>query len=57
MLRIGVVGTPDDLVARLEGLIAAGVRHCSFGPPLGPDPLAAVATIGRDVIPRLRTAT
>jgi 5,10-methylenetetrahydromethanopterin reductase len=52
MLRIGIVGTPDDLVERLNALVAAGVRHLSFGPPLGPDPAAAVAAIGRDVIPR-----
>jgi 5,10-methylenetetrahydromethanopterin reductase len=54
MLRIGIVGTPDDLIARLEGLIAMGVRHLSFGPPLGPDPIAAIAAIGREVIPRFR---
>lgn len=54
MLRIGVVGTPADLVARLEGLVALGARHLSFGPPLGPDPLAAVESIGREVIPSFR---
>jgi 5,10-methylenetetrahydromethanopterin reductase len=54
MLRIGIVGTPDDLIARLDGLVSMGVRHLSFGPPLGPDPVAAVATIGREVIPRFR---
>jgi 5,10-methylenetetrahydromethanopterin reductase len=46
MLQIGIVGTPADLVARLETLVALGVRHLSFGPPLGPDPLAAVRAIG-----------
>ena len=54
MLRIGIVGTPADLIARLEGLVALGVRHLSFGPPLGPDPLSAVKAIGREVIPRFR---
>lgn len=54
MLRIGIVGTPEDLIARLEGLVARGVRHLSFGPPLGPDPLSAVEAIGRVVIPRFR---
>lgn len=54
MLRIGIVGTPADLTARLESLVALGVRHLSFGPPLGPDPLAAVEAIGKDVIPRFR---
>jgi len=51
MLRIGVVGTPHDLIARLEGLVSVGVRHLSFGPPLGPDPAEAIAAIGRAVIP------
>jgi 5,10-methylenetetrahydromethanopterin reductase len=46
MLRIGLAGTPADLMPRLEGLLALGVRHLSFGPPLGPDPLAAVEAIG-----------
>jgi 5,10-methylenetetrahydromethanopterin reductase len=54
MLPIGIVGSPADLVERMEKLVALGVRHLSFGPPLGPDPLAAVEAIGRDVIPRFR---
>jgi 5,10-methylenetetrahydromethanopterin reductase len=52
MLRIGVVGTAADLIPRLEGLVAMGARHLSFGPPLGPDPLAAIALLGREVLPR-----
>jgi 5,10-methylenetetrahydromethanopterin reductase len=54
MLRIGIVGTPQELIVRLEGLVAMGVRHLSFGPPLGPDVLAAIEAIGRDVIPYFR---
>lgn len=56
MLKIGIVGTPADLIARLEKLVALGVRHLSFGPPLGPDPLAAIEMIGREVIPHFRSA-
>jgi len=55
MLRIGIVGTTQELIARLESLVALGVRHLSFGPPLGTDPLEAVRAIGRDVIPHFRT--
>ncbi|HEU5422484.1 MAG TPA: LLM class flavin-dependent oxidoreductase, partial [Nitrolancea sp.] len=55
MLRIGVVGTPADLIARLEGLVVRGVRHLSFGPPLGPDVAAAIVAIGREVIPHFRS--
>jgi 5,10-methylenetetrahydromethanopterin reductase len=54
MLRLGIAGDADAVVARCEGLIAAGATHLSFGPPLGPDPLAAVALLGEVVLPRLR---
>jgi 5,10-methylenetetrahydromethanopterin reductase len=54
MLRIGVAGAPSTLVERLRPLVAAGVRHLSFGPPLGPDPLRAVELLGREVLPALR---
>lgn len=36
MMRIGVAGRPEDVIERLEPLVAAGARHLSFGPPLGP---------------------
>ena len=49
MLRIGVVGTAKDVIERLEPLVADGVRHLSFGPPLGPDPVAAVRLLGEVV--------
>jgi len=55
MLAVGVVGGAKDLIARLEPLVQAGVRHLSFGPPLGPDPLAAVELLGRDVLPYFRS--
>lgn len=51
MLRIGIAGTTDVLLKRLDGLAALGVGHISFGPPLGPDILAAIRDIGRAVIP------
>ena len=56
MLRIGVVGTPSDLIPRLETLIEMGARHLSFGPPLGPDPLAAIDILGREILPRFRSS-
>jgi hypothetical protein len=34
-------------------LMAAGARHISFGPPLGPNPEQAVAALGRKVLPAL----
>lgn len=54
MLRIGVAGTAHDLIARLEPTVAAGATHLSFGPPLGPDPFAAIAALGRVVLPHFR---
>ncbi|MBN1287425.1 MAG: LLM class flavin-dependent oxidoreductase [Anaerolineae bacterium] len=54
MLKIGVAGTAQDLLARLEGLAALGVQHLSLGPPLGPDPLAAIEVVGREVLPRFK---
>lgn len=55
MLKIGVVGRPEDLIARLEPLVAAGARHLSFGPPLGPARLPALELLGRHVLPHFRT--
>ena len=47
VMRIGVVGGPADVIARLEPLVAAGAQHLSFGPPLGPEPLQAVTLLGQ----------
>ena len=52
MLRVGIAGTAETLIERLEGLATLGVRHFSFGPPLGPDIEAAIEAIGRLIIPR-----
>ena len=54
MLKIGIAGTTDGLIKRMEKLAGLGLRHMSFGPPLGPDIFAAIQAIGRDVIPRFR---
>lgn len=54
MLRIGIAGTTEVLLKRLDALAALGVAHISFGPPLGPDILAAIHAIGSEIIPRFR---
>jgi 5,10-methylenetetrahydromethanopterin reductase len=54
MLRIGIAGDAAAVRTRLAGLMAAGARHLSIGPPLGPDPLAALAILGREVLAPLR---
>ena len=52
MMRIGIAGTTDVLNDRLDRLVDLGLRHISFGPPLGPDIPAAIQAIGSEVIPR-----
>jgi 5,10-methylenetetrahydromethanopterin reductase len=54
MLRIAVVGTADDLIPRLDHLVALGATHLSFGPPLGPDPFEAIDVLANQVLPRFR---
>ena len=54
MMAIGIAGGPDEVVVRLERLVALGARHLSFGPPLGPEPLRAVELLGREVLPKLQ---
>jgi len=51
MLQFGIAGTSAELIERIEKLIALGVQHISFGPPIGPDIDAAIYSIGRDVMP------
>jgi 5,10-methylenetetrahydromethanopterin reductase len=53
MLSLGIAGSPDDVIEACGKLIEAGARHVSFGPPLGPEPEAAVRTLGRRVLPAL----
>lgn len=53
MLSLGIAGNVQEVAERCLGLVAAGARHISFGPPLGPDPERAVASLGREVLPLL----
>jgi 5,10-methylenetetrahydromethanopterin reductase len=53
MLRLGVAGDVADVLARCRTLTRLGARHLSFGPPLGPDPLAALRLLGDQVLPAL----
>ena len=54
MLRLGMVGLPDEVVERCMGLVALGAQHLSFGPPLGPKPRDAIRVIGEEVLPAIR---
>ncbi|BDI21874.1 LLM class flavin-dependent oxidoreductase [Herbiconiux sp. L3-i23] len=57
MLRLGIAGHPAAVRERCDELIARGATHLSFGPPLGPDPVAAVRLLGREVLAPLRAAS
>jgi len=54
MMRLGIVGGPDEIIDQCGALIEAGVKHVSFGPPLGVDGKAAVEILGKTVFPALR---
>lgn len=53
MLSLGIAGDAGDVVRRCEALRRLGARHLSFGPPLGPDPVAAIRLLGGSVLPAL----
>ena len=57
MLSLGVAGSVDEVVEAGAGLVAAGARHISFGPPLGPDPEQAVESLGKKVLPEIVKAS
>jgi 5,10-methylenetetrahydromethanopterin reductase len=54
MLSLGISGDPDAVIERCRELQRRGATHLSFGPPLGPDPVAAIELLGRRVLPELR---
>ena len=57
MLSLGVAGDADDVLARCRVLCQLGARHLSFGPPLGPDPIAAIRLLGDRVLPAVDELT
>lgn len=54
MVRLGVSGTPEDVIRQVEGLAESGVDEVSFGGPLGPDPDEAIRLMGEKVMPHFR---
>lgn len=55
MLDLGIVGGAAEVVEQCGELLDAGIRHISFGPPLGSDGRHALELLGRDVLSMLRT--
>ncbi|MGH8265260.1 MAG: LLM class flavin-dependent oxidoreductase [Steroidobacteraceae bacterium] len=56
MLRLGIVGTPKEVIRQIEDLAAVGIDEVGLGGPLGPDPGAAIELLGREVIPYFRAS-
>jgi 5,10-methylenetetrahydromethanopterin reductase len=54
MLKLGITGTPEDVIARIESLAVMGIDEVNLGGPLGPDPAAAIRLMGERVIPHFR---
>ena len=57
MLRLGITGTPSDVITQIENLVAMGIDEVSLGGPLGPDPETAIRLMGDKVIPHFRRGT
>ena len=55
MLALGVAGDTADVLARCRALRRLDAKHLSFGPPLGPDPVAAIRLLGEAVLPALNS--
>ncbi len=54
MIKLGITGTPDDVIMQVERLAGMGIDEVNLGGPLGPDPGQAIALIGSHVIPHFR---
>ena len=54
MLRLGIVGKPQDVIRQIEALAELGINEVNLGGPIGPDPEAAIRLMGEQVIPHFR---
>ncbi len=54
MFRLGITGTPADVIRQVERLADMGIDEVSLGGPLGPDPEKAIALMGSRVIPHFK---
>ena len=55
MLRLGITGTPDEVIEQIGALDDAGIDEVNLGGPLGPDPELAIRLMGERVIPQFRS--
>lgn len=54
MLDLAIVGTPLDVIGRIEWLEEQGLTQVNLGGPLGPEPAEAIRLMGEEVIPHFR---
>jgi 5,10-methylenetetrahydromethanopterin reductase len=54
MLGLALVGTPKQVIPRIERLLESGITQVSVGGPLGPDPRKTIELLGDRVIPYFR---
>jgi len=54
MLRLGIAGTPAEVIDQIHELADAGVNEVNLGGPLGPNPEEAIRLMGKEVIPAFR---
>ena len=54
MLSLGISGDPATVIDRCRALQRLGATHLSFGPPLGPDPVASIRLLGQSVLSEIR---
>lgn len=54
MLELAVVGTPKQVIPRIERLFEAGITQVNIGGPLGPDPRKTIELLGDHVLPYFR---
>jgi len=54
MLRLAVIGKPDECLEKFCELEKKGITHLSIRGPLGPDPEEAIRLIGEKIIPYFR---
>ena len=51
-----LLGSPEEIIQQAKAQIDAGVEHLIFSSPLHPeDPLIGVRTLGKEVMPKLRS--
>lgn len=51
MLGLAMVGTPKEVIPKIELLVESGITQVNVGGPLGPDPGRTIELMGEHVIP------